>query len=120
MELKNASNNYSLSNKIDLDFENDFHKEQLYKKFIAYKCKSCSSVPLIDYAYNKIFQELTTEEDYRKDSDEKIYIDLGRSIGYTNELEKITRSHNDLSVRINLKTAAIKINEAKSDWLFSR
>ena len=34
---------------------------------------------LIDYAYNKIFQELTTEEDYLQDSDEKIYIDLGRS-----------------------------------------
>ena len=31
-----------------------------------------------------------------------------RSKGYTNELEKVTRNDNDLSVTINLKTAAVK------------
>ena len=81
VELENASNNYSLSKHLDFDFENDFDKHQLYKQFVAYNCKGCSSTPLIDYAYNKIFQQLKTEEDYLKDSDEKIYIDLGRSKG---------------------------------------
>ena len=108
VELENASNNYSLLNDIDLDFENGFDKQQLYKQFVAYNCKSCISVPLIHYVYHKIFQKLTTEEDYLKDSDEKIYADLGRSKGYRNELEKITADDNDLSVTINLKTAAVK------------
>ena len=108
VELENASNNYSLLNDIDLDFENGFDKQQLYKQFVAYNCKSCISVPLIHYVYHKIFQKLTTEEDYLKDSDEKIYTDLGRSKGYRNELEKITADDNDLSVTINLKTAAVK------------
>ena len=108
VELENASNNYSLLNDIDLDFENGFDKQQLYKQFVAYNCKSCISVPLIHYVYHKIFQKLTTEEDYLKDSDEKIYTDLGRSKGYRNELEKITADDTDLSVTINLKTAAVK------------
>ena len=108
VELENASNNYSLLNDIDLDFENGFDKQQLCKQFVAYNCKSCISVPLIDYVYNKIFQKLTTEEDYLKDSDEKIYTDLGRSKGYRNKLEKITADNNDLSVTINLKTAVVK------------
>ena len=108
VELENASNNYSLLNDIDLDFENGFDKQQLYKQFVAFNGKSCISVPLIDYVYNKIFQKLTTEEDYLKDSDEKIYTDLGRSKGYRNELEKITADDNDLSVTINLKVAAVK------------
>ena len=43
--------------------------------------------------------------DYLKDSDEKIYIDLGRSKGYT---DKITRNDNDLHGKVNLKTAAAK------------
>ena len=55
VELENASND------IDFDFENDFEKQQLYKQFVAYNCKGCSSAPLIDYAYNKTFQELTNE-----------------------------------------------------------
>ena len=67
VQPENASNNYSLSNKIDFDFENDFDKQQCYKQFVAYNCKGCSSASLIDYGYNKIFQELTTEEDYLKD-----------------------------------------------------
>ena len=31
---------------------------------------------------------MTAEGDYLKDSDDKIYVDLGRSKGYTNVLEK--------------------------------
>ena len=49
-KLENASSNYSLSNDLDFDFENDFDKQQLYKQFVAYNCKSFSSTPLIDYA----------------------------------------------------------------------
>ena len=84
-ELENASNNFSLSNNIDFDFENDFDKQQLYKQFDANNCKGCNSAHVIDYVCNIIFQELTTEDDYFKDSDGKSYIDLGRSKDYTNE-----------------------------------
>ena len=101
-------NNYSLLSDRDFDFENDFDKQQLYEQFVTYNCKDCSSAALIYYAYNKIFQELTTEDNYLKDSDEKIYIDLRRSKGYTNKLQKITRNDNKLSVTINKKTPAIK------------
>ena len=61
-------------------------------------------------------QELTTEVNYLKHSD---VVDLERSKGYTNELEKIIRNDNNLSETINLKTA-VKKNEAKGDRLFSR
>ena len=54
---------------------------------------TCSSAPLIDYAYNKVFQELTTEEDFVNFLDEKIY--FGRSKGCMNEIEKTTRNYND-------------------------
>ena len=60
---------------------------------------------LTNYVYNKILQELTTEVNYLKDSD---VVDLERSKGYTNELEKITRNDNNLGETINLKTAAVK------------
>ena len=81
-------------------FENDFDKQQLYKQSIACNCKGCSSA--------KVFQELKTEEDYLKDSDEKISIYLERNKGYLNELEKITRNDSDVSVTMNLKTSAVK------------
>ena len=41
--LENASDNYSLSNDIDLYFEKIFDKEQLYKKFFTCNFKGCSS-----------------------------------------------------------------------------
>ena len=46
VELKNASNNYSLSNDIDFNFENDFDKQQLYKPFVTCNCESCSSTEI--------------------------------------------------------------------------
>ena len=67
VQLESASNNYSLSNEIDFGFENDFDKQQCNKQFVAYNGKGCSSAHLVDYGYNKIFQELTTKEDYLKD-----------------------------------------------------
>ena len=54
---------------------------------------TCNSAPLIDYAYNKVFQELTTEEDFLSFLDEKI--DFGRSKVCMNEIEKTTRNCND-------------------------
>lgn len=103
--MLNLKKRKQLSNDMDFDFENDFYKQQLYKQLVAYYCKCCSSTFLTNYVYNKILQELTTEVNYLKDSD---VVDLERSKGYTNELEKITRNDNNLGETINLKTAAVK------------
>ena len=43
--------------------------------------------PLTDYANNKIFQELPTEEDYFTNSDKRLYLDFRKNNGYANELE---------------------------------
>ena len=42
------------------------------------------------------------------DKDGRIYIDMRRSKGYTNELEKLNRDDSDLAVTIGLKEAAAK------------
>ena len=47
VELENASSNYSLSNDLDFDFENDFDKQQLYKQFVPYNWKGYRLAPLI-------------------------------------------------------------------------
>ena len=44
--------------------------------FVSYWCNDCSIAPLPEYANNEIYQELTKERNYFRDtSDEKVYID---------------------------------------------
>ena len=77
--------------------------------FIAYNCNGCSTAPLTQYNNNEIHQYITPEEEYRLNTrDDRIYIDVRRSQGYTNELEKLTRDDSSLAVVINLKEAAKK------------
>ena len=77
--------------------------------FLAFQCNGCSTAPLSQYKNNEIFQEITTEENYTTDNtDDKILIDLWRSKGYTDELEKITRDGSGLGVGVTLKKAAAK------------
>ena len=65
-------------------------------------------VPLIQYKNNEIKQELTKENDYfSSKSDERLYIDMRRSKGYTDELEKLTRDE-AVNLSITLKAAATK------------
>ena len=50
---------------------------------------------------------ITPEEEYRSNMrDDRIYIDMRRNQGYTDELEKLTRDDSGLAVVINLKEAA--------------
>ena len=77
--------------------------------FVAYYCEGHSAAPLTQYKNNEIKQELTKEKDYfGDDSDERLYIDMRRSKGYTNELEKLTRDDGDVTLTIKLKKAAEK------------
>ena len=86
--------------------------------FIAYNCNGCSTTPLTQYKNNEIYQYITTEEEYRLNTrDDRIYIDMRRSQGCTNELQKLTRDYSGLAVVINLKEA-VKKNETKNNRIF--
>ena len=81
----------------------------LYKMFVAYNGNGCSTAPLTQYEINPIYQYITLEGEYRKNTkDDRIYIDMRRSQGYTDELEKLTRDDSGLAVAVNLKDAAQK------------
>ena len=64
-------------------------KHLLYMQFVTWYCNGCSIARTTDYANNLIFQDLQTKNDYFTSFDERIYIDLRDSKGYTNEIEKL-------------------------------
>ena len=65
----------------------------LYKQFVAWSCNGCSTAPLTDYINNAVYQELIDKNDYNGvRSDERVYLDLGASAGYTSEEEKVERN----------------------------
>ena len=77
--------------------------------FVTYCYEECSAAPLTQYKNNEIKQQLTKEKDYfGDDSDERLYIDMRRSKGYTDELEKLTRDDGGVTLTIKLKKAAEK------------
>lgn len=81
----------------------------LYNIFVAYNCNSCSTAPLTQYENNDIYQEITAEDLYTtKTTDDRVFIDMRRSWGYTDELEKLSRDDSGLAVVLNLKNAATK------------
>ena len=55
-----------------------------------------------------MYQELPTESDYFSSSNERIYIDLRASCGYTKEMEKLERNDSKLTLKTKLKSAATK------------
>ena len=77
--------------------------------FVTYQCRpSCSTAPLTEYANNEIYQELPKERNFFTNTDEKLYIDMRRRKGYTDELEKLTRDDSDITLIVKLKAAATK------------
>ena len=65
-----------------------------------------STAPQSNYAYNQIYQELLKRDKYFTDLDERVYIDIRRSKGFTGEFERVNRDDSDLTV--NLKAAVTK------------
>ena len=91
LTLENISSKYSLAGGLEYHVDNEDEKHWLYVMFVAYWCgNSCSTAPLFEYANNEIFQELLKERNDFTNADEKPYIDMRRSKGYTDELEKLT------------------------------
>ena len=65
--------------------------------------------PLTQYKNNPIYQEITDEDNFTDNTrDDRIYIDMRRSRGYTDELEKINCDDGSITLPISLKEAATK------------
>ena len=108
LTLENASSTYSLTGGLVYDIDNEDDKHWLYAMFVTYSCDGCSTAPVTEYANNEIYQELLKERNYFTNTDEKLYIDMRRSKGYTDELEKLTRDDSDLNLTVKLKKAATR------------
>ena len=109
VKFVNTSKAYSLTGKLSYDINNKNEKYQMYKMFVAYICNGATFAPLTDYKNNPIYQDMTDEYSYRnQQKDDRIYIDMQRSKGNTDELEKITRDDSGLVIYIKLKAAATK------------
>ena len=108
IKLQNASNTYSEFNTIKFNLEDEEDRFVLYNAFVAWVTKGSSIVPESDYLYNEVRQQLPNRKTYFTDSDEKIYIDIRRSKGYTGEFERVNRDDSDLVVTVDLKNAAAK------------
>ena len=108
IKLQNASNTYSEFNTIKFNLEDEEDRFVLYNAFVAWVTKGSSIVPESDYLYNEVRQQLPNRNTYFTDSDEKVYIDIRRSKGYTGEFERVNRDDSDLVVTVDLKNAAAK------------
>ena len=109
IKFENASTAYSLIGKLSYDLEKEDNKNVLCKTLVAKACESCSTAPLTQYKNNKIYQEITEEDVFTtNDTDDRIWIYMRRSKGYTDELEKIYRDDSGLAVVIDFKEAAAK------------
>ena len=107
--LENVTNSYSVTGMLECNIDNEDDKHSLHAMFVAYNCNGCSAALLKQYKNNEIYQKLKPEETYfGNESDKKIYIDMRRSKGYTDELEKLTRNDSDGSITVKLKAAATK------------
>ena len=57
---------------------------------VARSCKGCSSAPLRQYKNIAIYEEITEEDKFTdNEMDDRIYIDMRRSKGYTDKYKKI-------------------------------
>ena len=109
IKFENTSTTYIITGKLFFDLKKDEDKNVLYKMLVVYNCEGCSSVPLMQSRNNKIYQEMTEEDEFTTNSkDDSILVDMRRSKGYTDELQKLNRDDSGLAVVITLKEAAAK------------
>ena len=106
--MQNASNTYSEFNTVKFDLEDEEDRYTLYNAFVAWVTNSSSIVPGSTFMYNETRQELPNRNTYFTDSDERVYIDIRRSKGYTGEFERVNREDSNLNITIYLKATAAK------------
>ena len=109
IQLENLNNKYGeINKKYDLTDEHD--KYLMYRNFVGWATgQGCTVGPLTQYANNEIYKELIKYKNYYKplESDERLYVDLRRGRGYSNELERIVRNDSSLTLTVTLKDAAV-------------
>ena len=77
--------------------------------FVARACDGCSTAHLMQYKTNEIYQEITEEGKFTtNDTDDRILVDMRRSKGYTDELEKTNHDDSGLAVTIGFKETTTK------------
>ena len=109
LKFENAVTTYSLTGKIEYDLEKEDDKYELYAMLPSLVCGGYKSAPLTQCINNPIYQDMTEEDEYgTTEKDDRLYINLRRSKGYTDELEKIYRDDAQLALTINLKAVAAK------------
>ena len=108
VQLENLNNKYGEINRI-YDLTDEHGKYLMYRNFVAWATGGSSVGPLTQFAKNPVYNELRKYETYYKAgvSDERLYVELRRGRGYTNELEKIVRNDSSLTLTITLKDAAV-------------
>ena len=94
LKIENTSSTCALTNEIKYDVDDAEDAYWLYAQFVALVCRECTIALLADYANNEIYQDLTKADKYFS-SDEKMYIDLRRSKGYTDELDDTRHINRD-------------------------
>ena len=93
IKFENTSTTYSLTGKFSFNMEKEDNKNILHKMLVAKACDGYSTAPLTQYKNNEIYQEITEEDKFAdNERDDRTYIDMRRSKGYTDELEKFNRS----------------------------
>ena len=64
---------------------------------------------MTDYIHNPVYQKLIDEQDcFKTTKDQRIYLDLRTSVGYSNEMERLEQNDSKISLYINLENAATK------------
>ena len=88
---------------------------------VAYFCgKGPSMTPITKYMNNEIKQDMIKEKKYFTDgSNEKMFIDMRCSKGYTDDLEELSINDADIYLTIFLPKVAEKKNGAQSLSLFA-
>ena len=122
-EQVNISEAYSVTDTIKFDPSNDTQEHMLWKQLVAWHCKGYNAAPVSDYINKPIFHKLPLENDYfRDESDERVYIGLRDSLGYTNKMRlRIWEYTNgeylyvlvDNGLTIKYKTYTIKLQEMR-------
>ena len=108
VKKENFIHMYSVASDLEFDLTDKDHKHQICEQFVAYNCIGCLKAPLTDYAQNKIFQELATEEKHFSTADARIDIKVRDNKCYTSELEKVRRSSCNLVLHLLATTATTK------------
>ena len=89
--------------------EKEDDKNILYKMLVAKAGDGCSTAPLTQYKNNETYEEIIEEDKFADNkTDDRIYINMRRIKGYTDEVEKLNRDDSGLAVTIGLKEAAAK------------